>query len=140
MADLLVEFFLHNAFLASTTLLLGGATAYLWAQPSEAFFVDTHTAVIRVNNDNALVVDLRPKADFDKGHIPAARHIESSEIETKAIALAKKRPLLLVCANGAVSTTTARKLMRGDTLDNVTVLKGGMRAWLDANQPTHKKK
>ena len=28
-----------------------------------------------VNRDNALVVDLRPSADFEKGHIPGARNV-----------------------------------------------------------------
>lgn len=136
---MLVEFLLQNAFLASATLFLGGVTFYMWMQPGDKATIDAHETVQRVNRDNALVVDLRPRADYDKGFVPGSRQMDASEVENKAADLAKKRPLILLCANGAASAAKARKL-RADGVEQVMALKGGFRSWLDAGQPTHKKK
>ena len=136
---MLVEFLLQNAFLASATLFLGGSTAFMWIKPGDSLALDAHETVMKVNQDNALVVDLRAKAEYDKGFIPGSRQMNASEIEAKAGELAKKRPVVLVCANGATSVSKARKL-HADGIENITALKGGFRSWLDAGQPTHKKK
>ncbi len=136
---MLVEFLLNNAFLAAAACLLGGATVYMWTSHGEAFMLDVGDAVMRINKDNAVVVDLRSRQDYEKGFIPGARQIDPAELENKAEGLAKKRPLLLVCANGAASSTKARKLV-ADGLEDVSVLKGGMRSWIEASQPLHRKK
>ena len=130
---------MNNAFLASATALLGGATAYLWTQGGSSVTLDATAAVMRMNQDNALVVDLRPRADFDKGHIPGAMQVNASDIEAKAEGLAKKRPLLLIDANGMGAASAARKLNTAG-LAKVSSLKGGMRSWLEAGQPIHTKK
>src|SRR3546814_903393 len=52
-----------------------------------------------VNRDNALVVDLRPIADFEKGHIPGAKNVQMSQFdpENKQLAAARALPVVLVC-------------------------------------------
>ena len=135
---MLVEFLLHHAFLACATALLGGATIYLWTQGSAKVALEATAAVMRINQDNALVIDLRPRADYDKGHVPGAMQVNLSEIEAKAAGLAKKRPLILIDANGMGATGTARKLAASGI--DASSLKGGMRSWLEAGQPVHRKK
>ena len=34
-----------------------------------------------INRDNALVVDLRPQADFEKGHIPGSKNVQMSQFD-----------------------------------------------------------
>jgi hypothetical protein len=34
-----------------------------------------------INRDNALVVDLRPIADFEKGHIPGSKNVQMSQFD-----------------------------------------------------------
>ena len=55
-----------------------------------------------INRDNALVVDLRPVADFDKGHIAGAKNVQMSQFdpENKQLAPAKALPVVLVCKVG----------------------------------------
>lgn len=136
---MLAEFLLDNVVLAVGCGLLGGMTLYMWSQAGSSFALDVHAAVLRINQDNAQVVDLRGREDFERGRLPGARHVPAAELEAKAAALAAKRPLLLVCATGAVSAAQARKLHAAG-VKNVSTLKGGLRAWLDEGQPTHRGK
>ncbi len=136
---MLAEFLLQNAFLAGATVFLGGATVYMWSQSGDGVSVNVHETVMKVNQVNALVVDLRGKADYDKAHVPGSRHVNASEVEDRAKDLAKRRPLVLVCANGQASAAKARALRQAG-VEDVSALKGGIRSWLDSGQPTHKRK
>src|SRR3546814_1776799 len=70
-----------------------------------------------INRDNALVVDLRPMADFEKGHIPGSKNVQMSQFdpENKQLASAKSLPVVLVCKTGQRSeehTSELQSLMR----------------------------
>ena len=58
-----------------------------------------------VNRDNALVVDLRPIGDFEKGHIPGSKNVQMSQFdpEHKQLAAARALPVVLVCKAGQAS-------------------------------------
>ena len=75
-----------------------------------------------INRDNALVVDLRPIADFDKGHIAGSKNVQMSQFdpENKQLAPARALPVVLVCKAG---------------FTNVNVLEGGIQAWQSADLP-----
>jgi 3-mercaptopyruvate sulfurtransferase SseA len=46
-----------------------------------------------------VVIDVRPAASFEMGHIPGARSIPLEEVEKRAAALKKeKKPIVLYCA------------------------------------------
>lgn len=92
-----------------------------------------------VNRDNALVVDLRPVADFDKGHIPGARNVQMSQFdpENKQLAAAKSLPVVLVCKAGQTAGTAAKRLRKAG-FEHVYVLDGGLQAWQQADLPLAK--
>lgn len=92
-----------------------------------------------VNRDNALVVDLRPIADFEKGHIPGARNVQMSQFdpENRHLAAAKALPVVLVCKAGQTSGDAAKRLRKAG-FERVFVLDGGIGAWLQAGLPLAK--
>lgn len=92
-----------------------------------------------VNRDNALVVDLRPIADFEKGHIPGARNVQMSQFdpENRHLAVAKALPVVLVCKAGQTSGDAAKRLRKAG-FERVFVLDGGIGAWLQAGLPLAK--
>ena len=92
-----------------------------------------------VNRDNALVVDLRPAADFEKGHIPGAKNVQPSQFdpEHKSLAAAKSLPIVLVCKNDQASADAARRLRKAG-FERVHVLDGGIGAWQQADMPLAK--
>jgi len=89
-----------------------------------------------VNRDNALVVDLRPQADFEKGHIPGSRNVQMSQFdpENKQLAAARSLPVVLVCKAGQISSGAAARLRKAG-FERVFVLEGGIGAWQQADLP-----
>src|SRR5690606_4237416 len=90
----------------------------------------------RVNPDNALAVDLRPIADFDKGHIPGSKNVQMSQFdpESKQLAAAKSLPVVLVCKTGQTASGAAGRLKKAG-FQHVYVLDGGITGWQQADLP-----
>ena len=93
-----------------------------------------------INRDNALVVDLRPAADFDKGHIAGAKNVQLSQFdpENKQLTAAKALPVVLVCKVGETANNVAKRLLKAG-FSQVNVLEGGVQAWQAADLPLVKK-
>ncbi len=89
-----------------------------------------------INRDNALVVDLRPAADFEKGHIAGAKNVQMTQFdpENKHLAPAKALPVVLVCKAGETASGAAKRLRKAG-FANVSVLEGGVQAWQGADLP-----
>ena len=89
-----------------------------------------------VNREDALVVDLRPAADFEKGHIAGAKNVQMSQFdpENKQLAPAKALPVVLVCKVGQTADGAAKRLRKAG-FSNVSVLEGGVQAWQGADLP-----
>jgi rhodanese-related sulfurtransferase len=89
-----------------------------------------------VNRDNALVVDLRPSADVEKGHVPGAKNVQMSQFdpENKQLAAARALPVVLVCKAGQASGDAAKRLRKAG-FEHVYVLDGGIGAWQQAGLP-----
>jgi len=93
-------------------------------------------ATILINRDNALVVDLRPVADFEKGHIAGAKNVVMSQFdpENKQLAPARSLPVVLVCNTGMIASGAARRLKKAG-FEKVYVLDGGIGGWRQADLP-----
>lgn len=89
-----------------------------------------------INRDGALVVDLSPAADFEKGHIAGSRNVPLAKFgpEHKLLASAKASPVVLVCRQGATAAAQAAKLRKAG-FQQVHVLDGGIAAWRQAELP-----
>ncbi len=94
-----------------------------------------------INREDAVVVDLRPMADFAKGHILNSINIPMSSLKTQMGQLEKykERPVILSCNSGGQSATACRQL-RSDGFEQVYNLKGGLMAWQNSNLPVSRKK
>lgn len=89
-----------------------------------------------INRDNALVVDLRPAADFQKGHVAGSRNVLMAQFdpENKQLAPARELPVVLVCKVGETASTAAKRLRKAGFKD-VNLLEGGIQAWQAADLP-----
>lgn len=92
-----------------------------------------------VNQENALVVDLRPIADFDKGHIAGSKNVPMSQFDPdiKPLAGAKALPVVLVCKTGQTATGAAARLKKAG-FERIYVLDGGVMGWQQADLPLAK--
>lgn len=91
--------------------------------------------VVRLINDREpVVVDVRPAADFKKGHLLNAMSLPLAKLEERAneIAKDKTRPVVVYDALGG---TEAAVKLRKLGFTEVYPLRGGLNAWLGANLP-----
>ncbi|HEY0229745.1 MAG TPA: rhodanese-like domain-containing protein [Dokdonella sp.] len=92
-----------------------------------------------INRENALLIDVSSLQDFEKGHIPGARHVAMSQFdpESKDLAKVKDLPVALVCKTGQTSGTAAQRLKKAG-FSKVFWLEGGLGAWSEAQMPLAK--
>jgi rhodanese-related sulfurtransferase len=93
-------------------------------------------AVPWINDPNALVIDISPVADFNRGHIVNARNLPASRLNKPdaEILKLKDHKLLVVCKNGPTAVVAANNLRKLGATD-IAVLKGGMVQWRSEQFP-----
>lgn len=89
-----------------------------------------------INRENALVVDLSPSGDFEKGHIAGSRSVAVSQFdpESKLLAKARSLPVVVTCRNGQASAGAAKRLKKAG-FEQVYWLDGGVQGWQQADLP-----
>jgi rhodanese-related sulfurtransferase len=89
-----------------------------------------------VNRNNALLIDVSSIQDYEKGHVPGARHVAMSQFdpESKDLAKARELPIAIYCKSGQTSATAAKRLKKAGFSD-VYTLDGGLRSWMEAQLP-----
>lgn len=90
----------------------------------------------QLNAGDALLIDLRPSAEFDRGHIRGARHLIPSQIDPDAKELSKHKDgtVLVYCQSGITSSEVVDRLLKAGYA-RVYALKGGVAAWLQDQLP-----
>ena len=99
----------------------------------------TLQATLLINQQNALVLDVREGAEYEKGHMLNARNIALGELESRAAEIEKykAKPLIVVCDDGNRSGRAATAL-RKQGFEQVFTLSGGIGAWRQAGLPLEK--
>lgn len=89
-----------------------------------------------MNRENALVVDISPLNDYEKGHILGAKHVAMSQFdpENKLLTKVRELPVVVVCRSGMTAGNAAARLVKAG-FKNVHVLEGGVQAWQSAELP-----
>ena len=89
-----------------------------------------------INRENALLGDLSPAGDFEKGHIAGARNIAPSQFDPESRQLVKARdlPVVVTCRTGQASLAAAARLRKAG-FTRVHWLDGGVSAWQQADLP-----
>jgi rhodanese-related sulfurtransferase len=133
-----VDFIVKNWALIAIAVVSGGML--LWPLLRKGIGgVGTLQATQLMNRDDALVVDLRPAAEYAKGHILGARGIPLAELARRAGELDKHKakPVILYCGDGNRAGGGAA-LLRKNGFANVVNLTGGYAAWQQAGLPVEK--
>lgn len=137
-----MDFFLetNNLMLIATAVLSGLMLMWPSIQNKRAGqMVEPIAAVQMMNHQDALIVDIRAPGSFDKGRIPQSRNIPVKDFETRLEKEPKDKPIIVVCDRGQLAVGAAAKL-RESGFTQVSVLKGGLSAWVGADLPTTTKR
>lgn len=140
--DQIIEFAGNHVFLVAALLAI--LSLLIWnlvTDPGSKGTVDPLGATELINHQNAVVVDVRPAADFNQGHIINAINIPMSSFKEQLQTLNKykDRPLILVCRSGNQSGS-ASKILHKEGFEKAYNLRGGMMAWQNANLPVSRSK
>jgi rhodanese-related sulfurtransferase len=103
--------------------------------------VDPLGATDLINRREAAVIDVRPSADYAKGHIINAVNIPMNGFrnQTGTLAKFKTKPVVISCRSGSQSQM-ACGILRKQGFEEVYNLRGGVMAWQNANLPLTRKK
>jgi rhodanese-related sulfurtransferase len=135
-----VKFLIDNWMLIALALGSGGMLVWpMLVGSAGQGTLSPNAAVLLMNHEKAVVVDVCEAPEFAAEHIVGAKHAPLGELEQKLPTLVKNKalPLILVCASGGRSKralAVAQKL--GYT--QAHSLTGGLTAWKEANLPTVK--
>ncbi len=75
-----------------------------------------------------VVIDTRDAAQFAKGHIPGAIHLDWRQVLAQRHTIPKDKPVLVYCNTGSLSAQ-AGFAMRVAGWDNLRILQGGFEEW-----------
>jgi len=91
------------------------------------------------SNNNAQIIDLRPQAEFDSGHIVNAASFvpNSPELDAYTDMLYKDVPVCIIGGSPEDNTKLIEKL-KSKGFKNINELNGGMLAWINAKLPIQK--
>ncbi|NEV63423.1 rhodanese-like domain-containing protein [Thiorhodococcus minor] len=94
-----------------------------------------------VNHRDAVVIDVRPAADFTKGHIINALNLPMNGFKNQMATLGKYkgRPIIVNCRSGSQSSVACSQLRKAG-FEEVYNLQGGIMAWEAASLPLTRKK
>lgn len=121
-------------FVAVVINLYKGAT-------SKIKVVDNAQATMLINNEDALILDVRSLDEFKAGHIIDSLNILPSDIKgnkTQSIEKHKERALIVVDGNGLTAQALANALAK-QGFAKMYALKEGIAGWRAANLPVVKK-
>lgn len=93
--------------------------------------VSPQQATLLINKEDALVIDLRDDAAYQKGHIISAKNVLPANLLTYNKLPSKDKPVLLTCQSGYQSAALGRQL-RKQGFEHVYYLAGGIDNWINS--------
>lgn len=90
-----------------------------------------------INKEDAVVVDIRTREDYRKGHIANSLNVLQSDIKNGSLGELEKhkaQPIIVVCALGTSSRASADLLSKAG-FERVFTLKEGISGWRGENLP-----
>ena len=134
-----MTFIINNWLLIAVALASGAGLLWPLLRGGATQGLASADAVLLINREKAVVLDVSEPEEFAQGHIVGARNLPFGQVEEKLSSVVKNKglPLILVCPRGA----RAGRLMGSVKklgYEQAHVLAGGLDAWKAANLPVVK--
>jgi len=129
------EFLVNHPVLSGIWLVLF-ATLIVYLNSKSGKSVSPQQATLLINREDATILDIRERKDFERGHIVDAVNIPLAKLPERLVELDKKKqqPLVVVCQMGQHSGE-AVKALEAAGFARVTRMSGGMAEWLGQSLP-----
>jgi rhodanese-related sulfurtransferase len=137
----LMEFVTQNLLWIAIALISGVALIYPALRSANTKSVTPAQAVMLINRQHAVLVDVRDAAEHAAMRIASAQLIPLGELAGRVQDLNKykSRPVVLLCASGSRSLKGVEILSKAG-FEQVFNLDGGIKAWKDAGLPVTSEK
>ena len=133
-----MNFIVENWYLFLLAFVSGGAL-FLPMLKSGANGLTPSAAVLLVNREKAVLIDVSEPAEFAAGHAMGARNVPLGSLDNaKDLPGNKALPVIVMCASGARASRAAAQLRKAG-YDKAVAVAGGNGAWRDASLPVEKK-
>jgi rhodanese-related sulfurtransferase len=138
--DRLIEYFTHHTLLASAAVVLAIVViAYEMRTRGQNVAAISPQDVIRLMNQGALLIDLRPQEQYVAGHVAGARLMSGEQILKASEALKKyKEKVVVVYDDSGPLSASARRQLTAQGFSKAFNLRGGLAAWRSENLPLAK--
>lgn len=135
-----LEFIGNHWILSTLWIITVGAIIAYHQRGASNTSVGPQQAVMMINRQDAVVVDVRDKKEFESGHIVDAINIPFGKLKQRLKELNKHKgkPLIVVCKLGQQSGEAARTL-KEDGHEEVFRMSGGITEWKTQSLPLVKK-
>ncbi len=135
--DRILDFASHHPWLATVTaVLVVVVVVYEMRMRAEGLRSVSPQELIRLMNQGALVLDLRPSDQYQAGHLNGARQMSSDQILAAGDTLKKHKEKTVVVYDdsGSLGAAAVRQLA-AQGFTRVFALRGGLAAWRADNLP-----
>ncbi len=136
--DRLIEFVSQHYYLAAAWALT--LVMLLWNESRKSGkSVSTSEATTLINKEDAVVLDIRTKKEWETGRITGAIHLPLADLDRRLSELDKykDKPIIVVCNIGQSAGAATRKLQAAG-FSKAVRLSGGMTEWRGQNLPVVK--
>ncbi|AAM83671.1 rhodanese-like domain-containing protein [Yersinia pestis] len=135
----IMQFISQHPILSLAWVLLFGAVVFTSFKNSlsKVKEVTRGEATRLINKEDAVVVDIRTREDYRKGHIANSINLIPSDIKNGNLGELEKhktQPIIVVCAMGTTSRASADMLSKAG-FERVFTLKEGISGWSGENLP-----
>ena len=130
-----LEFIGNHPALTSMWMVTLGAIIF-YHRRNSASSVAPQEAIMMINRENAVVVDVRERKEFESGHIVDSLNIPLNKLKQRLTELKnhEQKPLIVVCKLGQHSGEAAKLLQEAGHI-NVVRLTGGLSEWKAQSLP-----
>lgn len=135
-----MKFFVDNWLLIVVAFTSGAMLVWpVVSRGGGAGSITPNAAVLLMNREKAVVVDVSETEEFATGHVVGARNVPVGQLETRLSEVAKNKslPIVFIDPTGARASRAvgiAQKL----GYERAHALGGGLNAWKEANLPLDK--
>ena len=128
--------FIGNHLILATMWVITLGVIIMYHKRNSASSVGPQKVVMMINRQDAVVVDVRDKKEFDSGHIVDSINIPLAKLKHGVTELKKhkEKPLVVVCKLGQQSGEAAKTLQETGHAE-VFRLSGGIEEWKAQSLP-----
>ena len=135
--DRIIEYTNHHPWLTAALLLVAIVVVlYEMRQRSETMASVSPQDTVRLMNQGALLIDLRPPEQYTAGHVGGARQMSGQQILQAGETLKKYKEKAVVVYDdtGSLGASAVRQLA-AQGFTKAFNLRGGLAAWRNENLP-----